>query len=624
MDLSKLKQLLDGYEWNDVEFKEAQIAVPKNAYESVSAFSNTAGGYLVFGVKQAGSGFEVVGVTNIDKVQNDFLTVLNGDQVFNRVISVKEHLFDVEGKAVLVFHIPEAKRQDKPIFMNGSTKRTYVRRGGCDEKCNEEDFRRLIRDASEERHDGETVGLNPEHFFNKETVKWYRTVFNKKETGRESLTDVEFLHDCGLIVEHGNSLVPTKAAVLLFGTGAAIRQVLPRPVVDIQRIETDWEGELLDERWADRKTVEENLIQTWLIVFEKFRSYAETPFEVDLVSLQRNTDPPDYIVFRESAINLLMHQDYSDHSRVGWIKFYRDRTVVWNPGDAFASTTEQLLEPGQKPVRNPRIVGAFRRIGLSEQAGSGIRAIYQNWQQLGHVPPLITNEKASKFFEMALPKEPLLSEEQILFQANLGVNLNEVEAKSFAICCRNGNLRIREVRAAFGLSIKDAVSIVKRLILQGIVVPAKTGDLSQVLIAEHLRDAIDPESLVSDQVDEIPGSLVTDQVDAKSPSLVSDQGETPVAAVEQSLGGALTSLTEVQWSIVNLCDVPRSLKDLMTELDVSHRTFFKNTHVDPLVEGGVLKLSHPESPRHPKQAYGLTPAGVQLRINHAEQTKEKD
>ena len=37
-------QLLNAHEWNDVEFKEAKHDVPKNAYETVSAFANTAGG----------------------------------------------------------------------------------------------------------------------------------------------------------------------------------------------------------------------------------------------------------------------------------------------------------------------------------------------------------------------------------------------------------------------------------------------------------------------------------------------------------------------------------------------------------------------------------------------------
>ncbi len=51
MEKAELIERLKGYEWNDIEFKEARQAVPRNAYETVSAFSNTEGGWLVFGVR---------------------------------------------------------------------------------------------------------------------------------------------------------------------------------------------------------------------------------------------------------------------------------------------------------------------------------------------------------------------------------------------------------------------------------------------------------------------------------------------------------------------------------------------------------------------------------------------
>ena len=49
MTQDELIELLNAHEWRDVEFKEAQRAVPRDAYETVSAFANTDGGRLVFG-----------------------------------------------------------------------------------------------------------------------------------------------------------------------------------------------------------------------------------------------------------------------------------------------------------------------------------------------------------------------------------------------------------------------------------------------------------------------------------------------------------------------------------------------------------------------------------------------
>ena len=127
-----------------------------------------------------------------------------------------------------------------------------------------------------------------------------------------------------------------------------------------------------DRRWTDRIVVEENLIQAWLTLFARYKQHATHPFGVDAATLRRDDDPPDDISFREAAINLLIHQDYGDHGRKALIRFFRDQTGFWNPGEAFA-TTDELLDPTEKEVRNPAIVAAFRWIGLSGQAGTGVR-----------------------------------------------------------------------------------------------------------------------------------------------------------------------------------------------------------------------------------------------------------
>ncbi len=70
MTRDELVKRLKGYEWNDIEFKKAQRGVSDSAYETVSAFSNTEGGWLIFGVKDDHGELEVIGVIEVDKVQN--------------------------------------------------------------------------------------------------------------------------------------------------------------------------------------------------------------------------------------------------------------------------------------------------------------------------------------------------------------------------------------------------------------------------------------------------------------------------------------------------------------------------------------------------------------------------
>jgi predicted HTH transcriptional regulator len=60
MTKQELINKLNDLEWEDFEVKEAKGEVPKSAWETVSAFSNSAGGWLVFGVKQVAKNFEVI------------------------------------------------------------------------------------------------------------------------------------------------------------------------------------------------------------------------------------------------------------------------------------------------------------------------------------------------------------------------------------------------------------------------------------------------------------------------------------------------------------------------------------------------------------------------------------
>ena len=603
MNREELIERLKGYEWNDIEFKSAQTDVPRNAYETVAAFANTAGGWLIFGVKQEGCEFEIIGVIEVDKVQNDFITAMRSTEKLNKVIPFKEHLVEDGDKTLLIFHIPEVNRTDKPIFLNRSINRTFIRKGGCDVRCSEDELKRIIADASTERYDCQCVELNPEHCFDAESLSWYRSIINQRNPGTEASSNVEFLNHWGLVIEQDGKLVPTRASVFLFGTDAVIRQVLPRPIIDCQWINSSFEEVLPEERWTDRLVMEVNLVKTWQSVLDRYMQHAEKPFKIDYKNLQRDDTPQDYIAFREACINLLIHQDFSSHGHKASIKFYQDRTIFWNPGDAFA-TTNELLEPGEKEVRNPKIVEAFRRIGLSERAGTGVRTIFGSWQSLGNVPPEINNDKGQKTFEITLPKELLLSEEQILFNASLGVHLEEVEAKLFAYACLKGKFGISEAKSITRQSTSDTRQILDRLVTQALIELVHDDENPYFLVAKHLRERFieaksAKDSLVSDQVPEKPAKLVTDQPQP------------------------LSELNETQEKILMFCDVPRSMKDLMEHVEMSHRTFFRNNHLEPMVAGGIMAMKYPDQLNHPKQSYFLTPAGVELKARRLSKDEDK-
>lgn len=312
----------------------------------------------------------------------------------------------------------------------------------------------FLMDAATDRYDGQPVECDAATAFDEESVRWYRAVYEAKPGNRShaGLPDMDFLAQMGLLAGQGDNRKPTRAAVLLFGTNPVLRQVLPRPVVDCQRYRADRGEADTGERWFDRLVLEDNLVRTWrALIGDWYERFAEHPFRVDPETLQRDDTPPDYQAFRESMVNLIVHQDYADQSRKAVIRRYADQTVFWNPGDAFADDAD-LLGPGEKEVRNPRIVFAFRHIGLGENAGWGLRDVFRSWQQLGNVPPRIGNDKHRKSFELVLDDEKLMSESQLAFQRGLGVTLTEEQGRTLALACREDFVTPSRIELAVGVT----------------------------------------------------------------------------------------------------------------------------------------------------------------------------
>lgn len=581
MNQDELLARLNGFEWNDFECKRAQRGVPEDAYRTVSAFANTAGGWLVFGMSERDGQLDVTGVEEPDKVQNDFLTVLRSGQKLSRIVAVDARRFEIDGKHVFAFHVPEASRADKPVYLKGDPRQSYVRRGAGDEQCTQSELERFLRDAAQERYDGMALPDIPvDRCFDLATVEWYQAQFARRNPEHPEIADpIGFLLNWNFIVEQGGQMLPTRAGVLLFGDGRYVRQILPRPVLDYQRIDTPFDQWSAEQRWHDRYVFEENIFQSWQGLVTRYMRIAEHPFSLDPATLRRNDDPPDYVAFREAAINLLIHQDYGDHGRKASIRLFTDRTIFWNPGDAFATEAE-LLDPTEKEVRNPSIVKAFRRIGLSDQAGTGIRAIFRNWHDLGRVPPQLRNDKARKEFELVLLNSPLVTEAMQRFRQAIGVNLEREQADVLALALgqpEGERISLTDIRGLGISTTQQAKQIADFLVRQQLLQPVGE-TLFEVPEALRRRFA---------QAAEQAAPQVTPHVTPQVTPQVSPQ----VLALLAKVSGEMAR------------------QELMEALGLKDRKHFGDAYLQPALDAGVLEMTIPDKPQSSKQRYRLTALG---------------
>ena len=412
-----------------------------------------------------------------------------------------------------------------------------------------------------------------------ETLSWYQPQFYRRNPEQRLIDDpLDFLEEWNFLIDQAGQRTLTRAAILLFGRDRAVRALVPRPVVDYQRIDTRFENWSAEERWHDRLVFEENLFKTWRGLVAKYARIAEHPFSVDPSTMRRNDDPPDYIAFREATINLLIHQDYSDHNRKAAIKWFTDRMIFWNPGNAFASTA-QLLEASEQDIRNPLIVSAFRRIGLSDQAGTGIRSIVRNWRELGKVSPLIHNDKAGKSFELVLQQEILITESMQRFQQQLGVNLTPEQAVILAQATAAKSVQVTDAAMTAGINIKAASEVLEFLTGQQLLQPTTEGsfcltDPIEALLEKH-RDSSDAQGL----------------------------GPT---------SGTKLGLSRDQAEILHNCLKEKPISELMALVGRTNRTKFRDQMLKPMLAEGWIEMTIPDKPTSSKQQYRATEPGRQL------------
>jgi ATP-dependent DNA helicase RecG len=194
-----------------------------------------------------------------------------------------------------------------------------------------------------------------------------------------------------------------------------------------------------------------------------------------------------------------------------------------------------------------------------------------------------------------LLKEPIMSEEQKLFEAQLGVHLSDQEAAVFAYACRQSAVGLVDVKAVIGGGNREAKQVLDRLTTQALLGEVEVGVRWEV--AEHLKGSLRLTDQAGDQAAATQGDLVTDQ---------------PVHADRRLVIPRLTSLTDQQHRILDLCEVPRKLAELMGAFGLTHRTFFRRTHLEPLLQAGLIKMTYPQETTHPDQAYVITEAALGL------------
>jgi len=201
------------------------------------------------------------------------------------------------------------------------------------------------------------------------------------------------------------------------------------------------------------------------------------------------------------------------------------------------------------------------------------------------------------------------------------VQLTDEQARVFAFACREKAITLPQIKAVTGLVGPDAVELADALVTKVLFRTVEDG--RKYALAEHLEERFRRTDQATDQPDARAGDLVTAQVQPGQPDLSTAQVEDQAGDLSTGQVHTLTELSETHWKIIELCDVPRRLVEILEALGVTNRGYFKEHHLDPLIQSGIVAMTNPENPRASNQKYVITEAGAQLKAHRMSEETDR-
>ena len=364
--------------------KRAKSELPKNIWSTISAFCNTAGGWLVLGVEQLGKEFVIRGVENTEKLEQDLLNTLRGSK-FNVKLLPQCKKYKFQDKTVLAFYFSVSNK--KPIYFS-TPANTFIRTGSGDQRATNEEIDAMFRDQAFGTRTNVATELTISDLYLPSLARYrdYLARFNPSHRYNR-LSQDEILTKLQIINEDKLTL----AGLLAFGKLDSIQKHFADFRIDLLEIPgTSYSDAKV--RYNYRLEEQENLWEYYFALFDRLRMRIGVPFKLGDEGFAVE-DAPQLEAIREALVNMLMHSDYFSPGKAR-IRIFDDRLEFFNPG-GLPLSFEKLMQMDASMPRNPILAKIFRAVKLAENAGFGFDKMIEGWKKFKGIEPVFSTDFVS-------------------------------------------------------------------------------------------------------------------------------------------------------------------------------------------------------------------------------------
>lgn len=586
----------------NVEAKSLSHDSTRSVMETVCSFSNEpalGGGVILLGVAENtnsdGNTYVVEEILDTDKAQLDIASQCAS--MFNIPVRPEIKVDKINGKNILKIYVPELPASRKPLYFSneGLPRGIYRRIGSSDQRCTEDDLYEFY--SREDSPDKAPIEGTTIADVDAESIRRYKVLREKvrPEAAELMMDTAELLRAIGC-VDRTNPDRLNLAGVLLFGTQALQRQIIPAVRVDYIRVSgNEWVKD--PERSFSSVEMRGSLISVLYRAIDAVRADLPNGFLLSEDDIQAKTVGLPTGALREAIVNALMHRSYKVNRPTQIIR-YDNRLEIINAGYSL-KPEDELGETGSE-VRNPILSDVFHDLNLAEQKGSGILRMKRMMEKAHLAIPTFESDRESNKFTVRLLLHHFLGEDDLKWLTRFEqYELTDDQKKALVFLRETGAINNSVFRQFSGKDTLQASAELKALRNFNIIKPKGKGNATYYV----LESAFLGETLQE-----------TDETLQGTDKTLQAPAETLQARLEElrarpTIVQALTRLkrhtkrNDLISIIVALCkEEPLKSVEIAGLLN-RNETYLRTILVDMVGENGSLAYTIPEMPTHPNQAY---------------------
>lgn len=418
---------------------------PKSWCKSVSAFANTFGGALIFGISDEG---QVVGLNNPEVDAGKISEIIK-----SRLTPIPEFKLRFQrtdgGKILVILEV--YKGNETPYYYSGDgVLEAFVRVGNESVKATVTELKRLVLRGKNTSYDSQDSAYNAgDYAFSKLKERY------KKWTGN-SFDDKDLI-SFGLVNGQGN----------LTNTGALLAD--ESPVRCSRLFCTRWNG--LDKSGGAVDALDDaEYTGSVISLIENGEAFIKRNCKMKWRKTANSREEmPEYVErsYHEALVNALAHRDYLVNGSEVHIDIYDDRMEIYSPGGMPDGSMIQDRDPLTVPStrRNPVLADVFNRLGYMERKGSGFGKIISGYEfQINYNESKRPSFRSDRYqFTVVMPNLNYDVPQDVPQEVPQDVPQDKLDAQILDLIHKDSKISTEKIAAALGVSSKTIKRHIKEM-----------------------------------------------------------------------------------------------------------------------------------------------------------------